>query len=183
MKILLRFATFSLCASLLVAAGTPSFLKVGTAYTFTLVASPGQSGARYIASVVKDEGEGWLKISIVETRQELWINLAQVQTVVRIEENVDVLRAGMQKSTAVSRDSNIRSAVMNNLRMIAAAVDQYRLENEKEPRALGDIVGATMYIKSIYPVAGENYQTLKLSGDGPLSVKTKDGLEVSYPRR
>jgi hypothetical protein len=183
MKAPFHFTILTLCVFLADAVGAPSFVKVGSVYTFSLAGISGQPGATHIASVLKDEGEGWLKISLVETKQELWINLAQVQTVVRINENADVLRASMQKSTALVRDSKLRSAILNNLRMIDAAVDQYRLESGKEPRSLDDIVGATKYVKSLNPIAGESYQALKLSGDGPLSVKTKDGLEVVHSRK
>jgi hypothetical protein len=170
-------AALLLCVFVAEAVGAPSFVKVGNVYSFSLVGS-----APYIASVIKDEGEGWLKISMVETQKELWINLAQVQAVERIDVNAEVLRSNMQRMSAKARDSRIQSAILNNLRQIEAAVDQYRIENGKEPRSLSDIVGPEKFIKSLNPVGGEDYSVLKLSGTGPFSVKTKDGLEVSYER-
>ena len=177
MKPLLFSAALLICVFVAEASGAPSFVKVGNVYSFSLVGSAPQ-----IASVIKDEGEGWVKISLIESQKELWINLAQVQTVVRIDENAEVLRSNMQKMSAKVRDSRIQSAILNNLRQIAAAVDQYRIENSREPRSLGEIVGVGKYIPVLHPVAGEDYQVLKLAGNGPFSVRTKDGLAVSYER-
>lgn len=55
------------------------------------------------------------------------------------------------------RESSEDKAVMCPLRQLAAAADQYYLENGVSTVAYRDLVGATNYVKAITPVAGESY--------------------------
>src|SRR5256885_6750259 len=55
------------------------------------------------------------------------------------------------------RTSSQDKAVMNNARQLAAAADQYFLENGVSSVTQGSLVGATNYVKSLNLVASESY--------------------------
>jgi type IV pilus assembly protein PilA len=55
------------------------------------------------------------------------------------------------------RTSSQDKAVTNNARQLAAAADQYFLENGVSSVTRGNIVGATNYVKSLNLVASEVY--------------------------
>ena len=71
--------------------------------------------------------------------------------------------------------------IFNNLRQIAAASDQYYLENGKNTVTLDELIGPTKYIKQLNPEAGENYGALKLSAGNELfSVMTASGERITW---
>lgn len=53
-----------------------------------------------------------------------------------------------------------RSAVRNNLRQVANAAQQYFMQNGETQVAVTTLVGFTAYIKTLVPVAGEDYTTI-----------------------
>ncbi len=55
------------------------------------------------------------------------------------------------------RQSSQDKAVLNNARQLAAAADQYFLENGVSSCASAALVGATNYVKAINTVASETY--------------------------
>ena len=55
------------------------------------------------------------------------------------------------------RQSSQDKAVMNNARQLAAAADQYYLENGVSTVALTDLIGPTSYVKALNSVANESY--------------------------
>lgn len=55
------------------------------------------------------------------------------------------------------RTSSQDKAVLNNARQLAAAADQYFLENGVSSVTRGNLVGATAYVKSLNLVANEGY--------------------------
>jgi type IV pilus assembly protein PilA len=57
------------------------------------------------------------------------------------------------------RATSQRNAVMNNLRQVANAADQYFLQNGTTTVTYAQLVGPTLSIKSLTPVAGEDYAT------------------------
>jgi len=72
-----------------------------------------------------------------------------------------------QKVRVASQDK----AVMNNARQIAAAADQYYLENGATSALPTSLIGATNYVKALNTVAGETYpigytqgQTITING-------------------
>ena len=67
-----------------------------------------------------------------------------------------------QKVRASSQDK----AVMNNLRQLGAAADQYFLERGVSSVNSSDLIGqdATQYIKVVEPVAGESYLAVLQQG-------------------
>lgn len=151
----------------LVRADTPSFIKVGSVYSFSVT---GQMEP-IVASVLKDEGAGWLKVSTVQKREEFWLNLGHVVIATAANYQPDSLKAATD-----------RKQVLSNLRAVAAAADTYRLHESKEPTT-DALFKSNWLLPKPVTVAGEDYRSVDVSGDQPLTVKLRDGTEVSYPRR
>jgi type IV pilus assembly protein PilA len=81
-----------------------------------------------------------------------------------------------QKVRTVSQDK----AVLNNLRQLAAAADQFYLENGVSQATYNDLVGPTKYIRSLVPVAGEDYRSLRFRVGQPLRVQLRTGQMIEY---
>ncbi len=60
---------------------------------------------------------------------------------------------GFQKVRLASQDK----AVLNNARQLAAAADQYMMENGVSTATWSSLVGSTNYVKSVNLVANETY--------------------------
>ncbi len=65
-----------------------------------------------------------------------------------------------QKVRVASQDK----AVLNNARQMAAAADQYYLENGATFAAATNLIGATNYVKALNTVASEGYPTAYTQG-------------------
>lgn len=78
------------------------------------------------------------------------------------------------------RTSSQEKAVTNNLRQLAAAADQYYLENGKRTATYNDLVGPDKYIRALTPVAGENYRALRFEQGKPITVRMRNGKAVTY---
>lgn len=63
-----------------------------------------------------------------------------------------------------ARQESEDKAVMCPTRLLAAAADQYFVENGVSTVAYRDLVGATNYIKAIETIAGETYPTYYTQG-------------------
>lgn len=76
----------------------------------------------------------------------------------------------------------IKKKVLNNLRQLSAAADQYYLENGVSETKIELLVGKTpdKYIKELKAADGEDYTKVELKQGKPLKVKTAGGVEVSY---
>ena len=70
--------------------------------------------------------------------------------------------------------------IMNYLRQIEAARDQFVLENGHAPASVDELVGFDRYIKTVRPVSGEDYSSLSMASGQLLSVTTADGMTVTY---
>jgi type IV pilus assembly protein PilA len=81
-----------------------------------------------------------------------------------------------QKVRATSQEK----AILNNLRQLAAAADQYYLEYGVDTVTYDKLVGPDKYIRQITPIAGEDYRRLNFKSGMPLVVRTAAGLEVRY---
>ncbi len=55
------------------------------------------------------------------------------------------------------RQNSQDKTVMNNVRQLSSAADQYFLENGVTTCALSNLVGSDKYVKAINTVAGETY--------------------------
>ena len=78
-----------------------------------------------------------------------------------------------QKVRVASQDKS----VLNNARQLAAAADQYYLENGATWAASSSLVGPSYYVKALNTVAGETYPTVFTHGttitiDGVASSRT-----------
>ena len=79
------------------------------------------------------------------------------------------------------RMASQEKVVLNNLRQLAAAADQFYLEKGVRTATYGDLVGPDRYIKELQPVAGENYQQLRFVEGQPLRVRLASGQVIQYP--
>jgi type IV pilus assembly protein PilA len=71
-------------------------------------------------------------------------------------------------------------AVLNNLRMLAAAADQHYLETGTRSATYDQLVGPEHYVKAIQPVAGEDYRALRFVQGEPLRVRLPNGKLIEY---
>jgi type IV pilus assembly protein PilA len=96
------------------------------------------------------------------------------------------LTVGMMAAMAIPafqkvRTSSQEKAVMNNLRQLAAAADQYYLENGTTTATYDQLVGPQKYIKVLNPVAGENYRALRFQAGQPVRVRLQNGKTLQFP--
>jgi LysM repeat protein len=87
-------------------------------------------------------------------------------------------------ANAVVAPPEIATAITQNLRQLAAAANQYYLENGRTTAVLADLVGETKYVRRLIPVAGEDYGVLQFDQGSPLlTVQTSQGYTVTLDRR
>ena len=82
-----------------------------------------------------------------------------------VEIMIVVVIIGLLAAMAIPAFQKVRTAsqtktILNNLRQLSAASQQYYLENGVASVAYTDLVGASKYIKTISTVAGEDYSAL-----------------------
>lgn len=85
-----------------------------------------------------------------------------------------------QKVRAVSQEK----AILNNLRQLDAAAQQYMLENGVHQASYANLVGSgpAHYIRNLTPVAGEDYSSLVIRAtDSEISVTTGEGRVITLP--
>ena len=73
----------------------------------------------------------------------------------------------------------VAKSIFHNLHQIAAAADQYYLENGKTAVALGELVGPDKLIKRLVVVAGEDYHTLVLKQGTPVLLTYTSGETIA----
>ena len=79
------------------------------------------------------------------------------------------------------RNSSRDKAVLCNLRQLAAAADQYFLENGAKTVSYDELVGPKNYVKSLNPVVGEDYRgSFPLLQGGILSAEFPGGRLMNY---
>lgn len=80
------------------------------------------------------------------------------------------------------RQSSQQKAVLNNLRMLSSAADEYYLEKGVTTATYDDLVGPgpNKYIRQLPSVAGEDYRTVHLEQGQPLRVRLPDGRVVKF---
>ncbi len=92
-----------------------------------------------------------------------------------------VAAAPQQARSISTEQSGIRQrAVLNNLRQLASAVDQFSLENKRPPTSLDELVGEKKYIRQLSPVDGENYSGVSLLSGQMMTVMTAEGISITY---
>ena len=70
-------------------------------------------------------------------------------------------------------------AMLNNLRQLSAATDQFKLQNGRYPASLDELVGETKYIRRLNAVDGESYVGLPLTGQ-PMTLFSATGVSVTF---
>jgi hypothetical protein len=83
-------------------------------------------------------------------------------------------------TSAIPHTPELERGILNNLRQLAAAADQYYLENGKSSTTYDELVGPTKYVKSITPLNGENYRGIQFAQGKAITVITATGHSVSY---
>jgi type IV pilus assembly protein PilA len=99
-----------------------------------------------------------------------------------VEIMIVVVIIGLLAAMAIPAFQKVRTAsqdkaVLNNARQMAAAADQYYLENGASSAASTSLIGATNYVKSLNTVAGESYpanftQGITITINGVASART-----------
>ena len=77
------------------------------------------------------------------------------------------------------RTTSQEKAVTNNLRQIAAAADQYFLENGVKEVAIEKLIGPDAYIRELTPVAGESYEGMIIKMGEDISVTLGNGQVIT----
>ena len=75
------------------------------------------------------------------------------------------------------RGSSQDKAVMNNIRLLAAAADQYYMEKGTGTAAFSALIGSAAYVKSFALVANENYPANFTAGQ-PIIVSGIGGVRT-----
>jgi type IV pilus assembly protein PilA len=79
------------------------------------------------------------------------------------------------------KTSSQEKTVMNNLRQLASAADQYYLEEGRTTATYDDLVGPNKYVRMLKPVDGEDYTQIKFKANQPLQVQLSSGKVIQYP--
>ena len=94
-----------------------------------------------------------------------------------VEIMIVVVIIGLLAAMAIPAFQKVRAAsqtkaVLNNLRQLSSAAQQYFLENGVTTVTSSELVGPTLYIKVINTVAGETYPSPLLQTDTSVTATT-----------
>lgn len=101
---------------------------------------------------------------------------------------IAVFPIGLMAAMAIPAFQKVRSAsqekaIINNLRQIDAAAQQFMLETGKTRVTYTDIVGPGKYVTTLITVAGEDYGDIVITPQtSTLSVTTAAGRTIELPR-
>lgn len=87
-----------------------------------------------------------------------------------------------ETASDAERPSPANRAVMNNLRQLAAARDQFQLDNGRPAASIGELVGENKYIRKLSSVDGEDYSASSLVPGQPVIATMADGSTISFNR-
>jgi hypothetical protein len=74
----------------------------------------------------------------------------------------------------------VKRMVLNNLRQLSAAADQFYLENGVSTASYEQLVGPNKYVREVRSADGEDYRTLVFKQGQELLVTTRNGLTIRY---
>lgn len=102
-----------------------------------------------------------------------------------VEIMIVVVIIGLLAAMAIPAFQKVRSTsqdktVMNNLRQLAAAADQYFLENGVSTVAQADLIGSTAYIKTLQKAANETYTATLTQGDAVTAAGIAGARTITY---
>jgi hypothetical protein len=80
------------------------------------------------------------------------------------------------------RSSSQEKAVVNNLRQLSSAADQFYLENGVTSATFDDLVGPGKFIPQLISVVGEDYRQLEFKQGEPLRLTLPDGRVIQWPK-
>lgn len=91
---------------------------------------------------------------------------------------------GLLAAMAIPAFQKVRAAsqekvIVNNVRQLAAAADQYFLEHDTTVAGFRDLVGTNAYISTLNPIVGESYPDRYLK-DGEIRVLQPNGTLLVY---
>jgi type IV pilus assembly protein PilA len=150
----------------------PAEAKSSLSYVIKRLPNPD----RPLASVRINQADGILVRSYWDRSLKQDVAMASVYNPVTIGVIAAMAIPAFQKVKTASQEK----AVLNNLRMLAAAADQYYLENGVATATYADLVGPDKYVKVLVPVMGENYRSLRFRSGQTLVVRLPDGRTVEY---
>jgi competence protein ComGC len=79
------------------------------------------------------------------------------------------------------RVASQEKAILNNLRILSSAADQYYLEHDTKSATYDDLVGPGKYVSKIISVMGEDYSHMLFVQDRPLRIRLPNGKVLQYP--
>lgn len=148
--------------------------------------------------VMNDGGAVRVALNSRGTGNTSWLKLGQTfdgYTVIRYEASTDTvvvqkdgtefplhLASAKVRAGQGEIPPEVKQRVLNNLRQLSAAADQYFLEHGVSEVTYDRLVGPEKekYIKAIVPVDGEDYRSIRLVQGKGLEVRTRQGFVVSY---
>ena len=99
-----------------------------------------------------------------------------------VEIMIVVVIIGLLAAMAIPAFQKVRSssqdkAVLNNMRQLGAAADQYFLENGTSTAAIASLVGSSAYVKALNTVANEAYPATFTQGN-PIIISNIAGART-----
>ncbi|HLP08079.1 MAG TPA: hypothetical protein VK178_07925 [Opitutaceae bacterium] len=79
------------------------------------------------------------------------------------------------------RSQSQEKAILNNLRQLSAAAEQYYLENGTTTATYDNLVGENGYIGELRPVQGEDYRSIVFELGKPLRLRLPNGRVLETP--
>lgn len=150
-----------------------------------VVVLPGKTSVRLVQKAtgsaawipIGQSFEGYV-VSAFEPKEETVV-LVKDGATLRVRLNTAKVQEGKPAADPAVVEQQKR-AILNNLRQLAAAADQYYLENGTNHATLAQLVGPNNYVKVVNPVDGEDYGRLEFSQGKELTITTPNGVTVSY---
>jgi hypothetical protein len=176
---------FLLLFALLAVADTARAASAGDEIEFAaVVVLPGKTSVRLVQKATGNAAwipigqsfEGYV-VSAFEPKEETVV-LVKEGVTARVRLNSSKVQTGKALDPAVVEQQ--KKALLNNLRMLGAAADQYFLENGTNHATYADLVGPTLYVKAIVPVDGEDYTQMQFHQGVAITVTTPSGISISY---
>jgi type IV pilus assembly protein PilA len=78
------------------------------------------------------------------------------------------------------RQTSQQKAVLNNLRQLSGAAEQFFMETGRKSATYNDLVGPNKYISELRQIAGEDYRSLQFRPGATLKVRLASGQEVTF---